>query len=142
MGRVRYVPNQIALDDYYSRQTGGGDHYFKGTTYQRGHGLGGLFGRLFRAAVPLFKNTVSPLLKRGAKAMAREALKTGVGVANDLLDGGSFQNSLERRGKLAARHLMNRGAAKMDGMLAKPARRKSPARKRRKTIKGRRDIYD
>jgi hypothetical protein len=122
-------------------QTGGGDFYFKGPAHQRGHGLGGIFGRLFRAAVPVFKNTVSPLLKRGAKAVAKEALRTGVGVATDLLDGGSARQSVEKRGNLAARRLMRKGAAKMDAMLSEPARYRGPPRKRRKTIKGKRDIF-
>jgi hypothetical protein len=141
MGRVRYSPNQCALDNYYQRQTGGGDLYFKGATHQRGHGLGGLFAKLFRAAVPVFKNTVSPMLKKGAKAVAREALKTGVGVASDLLDGGSLQQSVGRRGQGAARRLMKKGASRMEAMLAEPSRRRGPAAKRRKTIKGRKDIY-
>ena len=141
MGRIRYIPSQRALDNYYSHQTGGGDFYFKGPIHQRGHGLGGIFARLFRAAVPVFKNTVSPLLKRGAKAVAREALKTGVGVATDVLDGGSAQQSFEKRGNLAARRLMHKGARKMEAMRAVPARKTGPPRKRRKTIKGKRDIY-
>jgi hypothetical protein len=142
MGRIRYIPNQGALDNYYSQQSGGGDFYFKGPSYQRGHGLGGLFGKLFRTAIPVFRNTVSPILKRGAKAVAREALNTGVGVASDLLDGGSLQDSVERRGQIAAQRLMQKGAAKMNAMLNQPTRRSTPARKRRKTIKGRRDIYN
>ena len=142
MGRIRYIPNQRALDDYYLHQTGGGDFYFKGPTHQRGHGLGGIFGRLFRAAIPVFKNTVSPLIKRGAKAVAREALTTGVGVASDLLDGGNLQESIERRGQSAAKRLMQKGTAKMNVMLDQSPRRISPARKRIKTIKGRKDIYN
>lgn len=143
MGRIRYIPNQRALDSYYSQQSGGGgDFYFKGPAHQRGHGLGGLFGKLFRAAVPVFRNTVSPMLKRGAKAVAREALNTGVGVASDMLDGGSLQESFERRGHTATKRLMQKGAAKMNAMLGQSHQRTGPARKRRKTIKGRRDIYN
>ena len=89
MVRVRYIPNQGALDHYYKYQSGGGVNTSKDLGYQRGHGLGGLFGSLFRAAVPVFKGTVAPMLKRGAKAVAREALSTGVGVAGDMLDGHS-----------------------------------------------------
>jgi hypothetical protein len=41
-----------------------------GGRYQRGHGLGSIFGGLFKAAMPL--------LKKGAKTLEREALKTGL----------------------------------------------------------------
>jgi hypothetical protein len=43
---------------------------YVGTRYQRGHGLGSIFGSLFKSAVLL--------LKRGAKTLGREALKTGL----------------------------------------------------------------
>jgi hypothetical protein len=43
--------------------------------YQRGHGLGSIFGGLFKAAMPL--------LKKGAKTIEREALKTGLNIARE-----------------------------------------------------------
>ena len=135
MVRVRYIPNQNALDQYYLRQSGGGEApYFKGTVYQRGHGLGGLFGKLFRAAVPVFRNTVAPVLKKGAKAVAREALTTGVGVANDMLDGGSAMESISRRLPEARRRLVQKGVRGVKRMIDKPRK------KGRKSIRGR-DIY-
>jgi hypothetical protein len=48
---------------------------YVGTRFQRGHGLGSIFGGLFKAAVPL--------LKKGAKTLGREALKTGLNIAKD-----------------------------------------------------------
>jgi hypothetical protein len=45
---------------------------FAGRRYQRGHGLGSIFGGLFKAAMPL--------LKKGAKTLEREALKTGLNM--------------------------------------------------------------
>lgn len=139
MGRVRYIPNQHALDHYYRHQTGDGGVYFQGPTYQRGHGLGGLFGRLFRAAVPLLKNTVAPALKKGAKAVAREALSTGVGVLEDVIEGESAADSINRRVPEAARDLARRGIRRTKKMIDNPRR---PAKRRRsKSIKGR-DIFD
>jgi hypothetical protein len=55
--------------DYYIHQAGKGYPVFAGRRYQRGHGLGSIFGGLFKAAMPL--------LKKGAKTLEREALKTG-----------------------------------------------------------------
>ena len=148
MVRVRYTPNQQALNSYYAHQTGNGySGVFRGPVYQRGHGLGGLFGRLFRAAVPVFKSTVAPALKRGAKAIAREALRTGVGVATDALDGQNALHSLDKHSRAAAKSLINQGSRKLDAILTNPPplrrqrRIRAPPKKRRKTIKGSRDIY-
>ena len=46
---------------------------FAGRRYQRGHGLGSIFGGLFKAAMPL--------LKRGAKTLEREVVKTALNIA-------------------------------------------------------------
>jgi hypothetical protein len=43
------------------------------------HGLGSIFGGLFKAALPL--------LKKGAKTLGREALKTGLSTAGDVVQG-------------------------------------------------------
>lgn len=132
MGRVRYIPNQRAFDDYYHSQSGGNAAYFQGPSHQRGHGLGGIFGSLFRAAMPVFRTTIAPMLKTGAKAIASEALTTGVGVANDMLAGQSGRESLESRLPMAGDRLARRGIKKLTNIL-------EPRRKpRRKNIKGRR----
>ena len=57
-------------NDYYARQAGGALPYFAGAQYQRDHGLGSLFGGLLRSAMPL--------IKRGAVALGKGALKTGI----------------------------------------------------------------
>jgi hypothetical protein len=62
--------------DYYIHQAGKGYPVFAGRRYQRGHGLGSIFGGLFKAAMPL--------LKKGAKTLGREALKTGLNIAGDV----------------------------------------------------------
>ena len=70
-------------NDYYARQAGGALPYFVGARYQRSHGLGNLFGGLLRSAMPL--------IKRGAVALGREPLKTGVRIADDVLSGQSIK---------------------------------------------------
>jgi hypothetical protein len=57
-----------AYHDYYIHQAGKGYPVFAGRRYQRGHGLGSIFEGLFKAAMSL--------LKKGAKTLEREALKT------------------------------------------------------------------
>ena len=54
--------------DYYTRQSGGALPYFAGARFQRGHGLGSVLGGMLRSAMPI--------IKRGAVALGRGALKT------------------------------------------------------------------
>ena len=75
-------------NDYYARQAGGALPYFAGAPYQRGHGLGSLFGGLLRSAMPL--------IKRGAVALGKGALKTGVRIADDVLSGQSIKRAAKR----------------------------------------------
>lgn len=46
---------------------------------QRGYGLGGILSGLFRSALPV--------LTRGAKTIGKQALQTGLQMANDALNG-------------------------------------------------------
>ena len=76
-------------NDYYARQAGGALPYFAGAQYKRGHGLGSLFGSLLRSAMPL--------IKRGAVALGKGALKTGVRIAGDVLSGQNIKTAAKRR---------------------------------------------
>ena len=72
------------LEVYYLRQTGGGSYNNKGIGpiysippyLQRGHGIGNVFGSLFRWIKPILWSG-KPILWRGAKALGRETLRTG-----------------------------------------------------------------
>ena len=87
-------------------QTGAGMTFFQGSQHQRGSGLGALFGGLFRAIMPAAKSAL--------KAVGREALRTGIGVATDALAGQNVAQSLETRGKDAASTLLNKAKRKLD----------------------------
>ena len=76
-------------NDYYARQAGGALPYFAGAQYLRGHGLGSLFSGLLRSAMPL--------IKRGAVALGKGALKTGVRIAGDVLSGQNIKTAAKRR---------------------------------------------
>src|SRR6266568_4813231 len=77
-------------EDYYADQSGGGGvPYYSGTAGQRGHGLGSILSGLFRSAMPM--------IKRGLAFFGKHALKTGLEVANDVVEGSSFVNSARRR---------------------------------------------
>ena len=87
-------------------QTGAGMTFFQGSQHQRGSGLGSLFGGLFRAIMPAAKSAL--------KAVGREALRTGIGVATDALAGQNVAQSLETRGKDAASSLLSKAKRKLD----------------------------
>ena len=76
-------------EDYYTSQSGSGVPIFQGSAGQRGHGLGSMLSGLFRSAMPM--------IKRGLAFFGKQALKTGLEVANDVADGESFGNSARRR---------------------------------------------
>ena len=106
-------------NEYYARQAGSALHYFAGAQYQRGHGLGSLFGGLLRSAMPL--------IKRGAVSLGKGALKTGVRIADDVISGQSIK-------KAAKRCVMDAGRSLMRGLLAPGVRlrkriKRAPARK-------------
>ena len=75
--------------EYYARQAGGALPYFAGAQYQRGHGLGSLFGGLLRSS--------KPLIKRGDVALGKGALKTGVRIADDVMSGQSVKSDQTTR---------------------------------------------
>ena len=60
---------------------------FRGAPLQRGHGLGGLFKKLFRVAVPVLRRA-APIVKRVAvragKSVAKRAVKAGGRVIKDV----------------------------------------------------------
>lgn len=76
-------------EDYYTRQSGDGMPVFAGAKYQRGHGLGSMLSGLFR-------NIIVPFFKRNAKTMASHAVKTGLNVADDVIQGKSVKESVKQ----------------------------------------------
>lgn len=77
-------------EQYYTQQSGTGLPIFSGSRGQRGHGLGSIIGGLFRSALPM--------LKRGLASFGKQALKTGLEMANDVVvDGQNWKSSAKRR---------------------------------------------
>ena len=99
---MRLVPynQESANNDYqnfYSQN--GGMRVFTGQKYQKGYGLGNVLSGLFRSAVPL--------LKKGAISLGKTALKTGLNVAKDGLEGKSIKASFKDNLKQAGLDVMN-----------------------------------
>ena len=124
--------------DYYARQAGGALLYFAGAPYQRGHGLGSLFGGLLRSAMPL--------IKRGAVALGKGALKTGVRIADDVLSGQSIKRAAKRRLKTMLRDLLIPGVRphkRIKHTFAKKGGTTATRQRKRQTFKIREaDIFD
>lgn len=95
--------NPRHYEDYYLHQIGHGLPVFRGGRGQRGHGIGNILGGLFRSAVPL--------LKKGAKALGKEALRTGMAVAGDVLDGRSLKSSVKTRGLAASKRVARKAVS-------------------------------
>ena len=77
--------NKDFYEQYYVNQSGSGIPVFYGALGQRGHGLGSMISGFFRRAFPFIFS--------GAKALGKQALKTGVNIANDVIDGKSLKES-------------------------------------------------
>ena len=134
--------------DYYARQAGGALPYFAGAPYQRGHGLGSLFGGLLRSAMPL--------IKRGAVALGKGALKIGVRIADDVLSGQSIKRAAKRHvtdsGKTMLRDILILGvrprkrikhtSVKKGGTTATRQRKRQTFKKREADIFDDDDDYD
>ena len=121
-----YVPYTCCtkkFEDYYVRQTGNGLPYYQGNILQKGYGIGGFFARLFRSAMPF--------LVSGAKTVGKEALRTGVQVANDVLAGENIKSSLQTRAKETGKVLARKAVRKADEMIGRGShKRKRKACKR------------
>ena len=88
----------MSYDDYYARQVGGALPYFSDARVQKGHGLGSLFSGLIRS--------VAPLTRRGAVALGKPALTTGVQIAGDVVAVKNVNKAAKRRAAAAGRDLM------------------------------------
>ena len=70
---------------------GGAIPGFVGQPYQRGAGIGSFFRSIFRMA--------APVLKRAAKAVGKQALKTGASIVADVAKGEIFCQPLSNMEK-------------------------------------------
>lgn len=126
-----------SFEDYYLQQVGRGFPVFTGYSHQKGHGLGGILGRLARSALPL--------LKSGAKALGKQAIYTGAEIVNDALQGEHVKSAARRRvgqaGRRIATDILERTSSRI-----KPIKRKATPRnvrnRRTKRVKRSLDIFD
>lgn len=96
--------------------------FFAGTRIQRGHGLGNLFSGLVRAAMPLVKS--------GVKALGKQAAKTGMQIAGDVLKGQKPKRAAQKRTKQAGKQLLDKAIHQFmpPGQPARGRKRKAQSR--------------
>jgi len=82
--RVQHVSDPDAYVGYYLDQAGGGT-YYHGSRMQRGYGIGSIFGKMFRFAMPL--------LKRGAMHVGKALGRTGANILADAASGSNIKDS-------------------------------------------------
>lgn len=103
-------------DEYFDAQVGGGfrsgvGRIYVGAPYQRGHGgIGNFLAGVFRR--------VLPLLSRGAKAVGREALRTGVNVISDVANRNTpFAEALKTRARESGEVLKRKAEEKIEKLM-------------------------
>ena len=98
---------------YYDEQAGGGagiKNVYTGSTFQRGSGIGSFLGGLFRKIVPY--------LASGAKAVGKEAVRTGLNVLDDVGNKrANFKESLNARVRESGKNLKRKAADKISNIM-------------------------
>lgn len=142
-------------DEYFDMQTGSGartgyggiSHVYIGSPNQRGHGIGSFLGGLFRRIIPL--------LKQGARTVGKEALRSGINAATDIMESGihpreAFKTRLRESGENLKRKAEEKISTLMKGSgykagkinklmhsLAESASRRTGVSKRKKPVNSR-----
>lgn len=103
-----YFNSQVGYGGGYSRGVG---QVFIGAPHQRGHGgIGSFLAGLFRK--------VLPLLSRGAKAVGKEALRTGLNIVNDVTTQNTpIKESFRNRVKESSENLKRKAEEKLDKLM-------------------------
>ena len=98
---------------------------FRGSAWQQGYGLGGLFRSVARA--------VMPMVKSGAKALGKIALNAGANLLGDVASGKNLKEAVKSRGKEAVNVAKNRAVKRLQTY----AQTGSGRRRRKTTVKKR-----
>lgn len=119
---------------YYDVQAGGGikgvRNVFVGSSFQRGSGIGSFLGSILRQ--------ITPYLLSGAKAVGKEAVRTGLNVVKDVASSGvNFKEAFETRAKESGRNLKRKAATKLSEMMQGSGYKSRTTKRRRQSKRGR-----
>ena len=95
-----------AYEDYYVNQAANSMRFFAGAQQQKGYGLGGVLASIGRAVI----------FKSGARAIGREAMRSGMQFASDVLEGQNVKQAAVRKAKQAGSSLLKRTIAPPPGL--------------------------
>ena len=97
---------------------------FRGSTWQQGYGLGGLFRSVARA--------VMPMVNSRAKALGKIALNAGANLLGDVASGKNLKEAVRTRGKEAVNVAKNRAVKRLQtyAQTGSGRRRKTTVKKR------------
>ena len=103
-------------NNYYLAQAGYGDYdVFRGSIYQKGHGLGGNFRKFFNWIVPLFQKYAMPSIKKGATAIGQTAIDSLTNMAKDAIKGKKIKETSKENLETAINTLKTRAENHLQG---------------------------
>lgn len=88
---------------YYLLQASGDHPVFRGSPYQRGYGLGGIFRRFFTWVLPILRDHGMPIVK----SVGKELISNAANIATEAIDGRDIKNSVEEKIKEGLEKLKN-----------------------------------
>lgn len=105
---------------YYLLQSGGsvdeiGPLFHSTVAYQRGRGLGSIFGGLIRFLKPIFSS--------GVDMLKNQAIKTGSSALTDLVTGANPKQVFQDRGREALKNLRKTAVNKLNDMYGEGIRK-------------------
>ena len=103
MGRAEFRPSALRA------QFGNGIQPFRGQQWQqrgRGFGIGGVFRSLVRM--------LTPMVSKGAKAIGKQALKSGVAATADIIEGKNVAQTLKEHGRKGASKLVKKAGRQVN----------------------------
>lgn len=122
--------------EYFDSQIGGArtgyggiSHVYIGSPNQRGHGIGSFLGGLFRRIIPL--------LKQGARAVGKEALRSGINVASDVMDSGIHpREAFKARLRESGENLKRKAEEKINNLMQGSGYKASKIAKLKHSVSG------
>lgn len=110
------------------------NNYHVGRRYQRGRGIGSVFGTIFRSIIPIGKKILnSATTKTIAKSVGRSLKEAAVDTALDALEGKNIKEAAQER--LDETKAKIAKAIRKRGQQHKNMRKKNPKLKKSKAVK-------
>ena len=132
--------------EYYEKQAGGSYPVFRGSQYQQGYVLGGMFKKFFRYILPVIKTHALPVLKSGAQTIGTEAIKTAANIATDAIRGRDLSEASRDHSEATVQNLSKRAHTHLTSQTGSGSRsyKKRKLATKNQIFRGRRlkDIFD